>query len=47
VQRNERQTAKETQIEVLKSQLAQLQKNLEEMQEACRKQGFGNSVYDP
>jgi hypothetical protein len=44
---NERQREKQRQLEVMKSQLNDLQKRLEEMQEAARHQGYGSSVYDP
>jgi len=47
VQKNERQLQKEDRVEVMKVQLEQQQKHLEEMQESARKQGYGNSVYDP
>jgi hypothetical protein len=47
VQRNERQVQKENRVEVMKAQLEEQQKRLEEMQESARKQGYGNSVYDP
>jgi hypothetical protein len=47
VQWNERQKQKQDQVEAMKSQLEEMQKRLEDMQEACRKQGFGSSVYDP
>jgi len=47
VQWNERQKQKQDQVEMMKAQLEQLQKYLEDMQEACRKQGYGSSVYDP
>ncbi|HEV2717189.1 MAG TPA: hypothetical protein VGU64_18125 [Terriglobales bacterium] len=46
-QRNERQLQKENRVEVLKAQLDQQQKHLENLQESARKQGFGSSVYDP
>ena len=46
-QRNERQLQKENRVEVLKAQLDQQQKHLEDLQESARKQGFGSSVYDP
>ncbi len=46
-QRNERQLQKENRVEIMKAQLEQQQNRLEEMQESARKQGFGNSVYDP
>ena len=44
---NQRQRQKQQQVESMKSQLSQLQKRLEEMQEAARHQGYGSSVYDP
>jgi len=44
---NNRQRAKEQQVENLKSQLAQQQKHLEDMQEAARHQGYSSAVYDP
>ena len=44
---NERQKEKQDQVEVMKQQLEQQQKRLEEMQEMARRQGFGSSVYDP
>ena len=44
---NERQREKQRQVEIMKSQLSELQKRLEEMQETARKQGYGSSVYDP
>jgi hypothetical protein len=44
---NERQREKQRQLEIMKSQLNHLQKRLEEMQEAARRQGYGSSVYDP
>lgn len=47
VQWNERQKQKQDQVEIMKQQLDQLQKRLEDMQEMARKQGFGSSVYDP
>ncbi len=47
VQWNERQKQKEDQVESMKAQLEELQKHLEDMQDSARKQGFGNSVYDP
>jgi hypothetical protein len=31
----------------MKAQLEEAQKQLEDMQEAARKEGFGSSVYDP
>lgn len=47
VQWNERQKQKEDQVESMKAQLEEQQKRLEDMQDSARKQGFGNSVYDP
>lgn len=47
VEWNEHQQAKQQQLEVLKDQLDQQRKHLEELQESARKQGFGSSVYDP
>jgi len=47
VQWNERQRQKQDQVDSMKLQLADMQKHLEDMQEACRQQGFGSSVYDP
>lgn len=44
---NERQRQKLQQVEIMKSQLDQLQKRLELMQETARRQGYGTSVYDP
>jgi hypothetical protein len=47
VQWNEEQLRKQEQLESMKEQLKQQQKNLEEFQDTARKQGFGSSVYDP
>jgi len=47
VQWNERQKQKQDQAEMMKQQLAEQQKRLEDMQEMARRQGFGSSVYDP
>jgi hypothetical protein len=47
VQWNERQKQKQDEVEGMKTQLADQQKKLEEMQEAARKQGFGSSIYEP
>ena len=44
---NERQREKQRQLENMKSQLDQLQKRLEDLQEAARRQGYGSSVWDP
>lgn len=47
VQRNERQIQKESRVDEMKAQLEEQQKRLEDLQESARKQGFGNSVYEP
>ncbi len=47
VQHNERQEQKQEQVERMRQQLADQKQELEEMQEAARKEGFGNSVYEP
>jgi hypothetical protein len=44
---NEDQKRKQDQVESMKNELEQQQKQLEETQESARKQGFGSSVYDP
>jgi hypothetical protein len=44
---NENQQKKQQQIEALKRQLADQQQTLEDLQEAARKRGYGNSVTDP
>jgi hypothetical protein len=44
---NERQREKQQQLEQLQTQLKEQKKRLEEMQESARRQGYGNSVYDP
>lgn len=44
---NERQRQKQLQVESMKGQLADLQNRLETLQETARRQGYGNSVYDP
>lgn len=44
---NDRQREKEQQVENFKSQLAEQQKRLEEMQEEARHQGYSSAVYDP
>ncbi|PYX47232.1 MAG: hypothetical protein DMG79_14520 [Acidobacteria bacterium] len=46
-QRNERQIQKEDRVEIMKQQLEQNKKLLEELQDSARKQGFGTAVYDP
>ena len=47
VEWNIRQEHKQQEIESMKMQLEEGQKQLEEMQEMARKQGYGSSVYDP
>jgi hypothetical protein len=47
VQWNERQKEKQQQVERMQAQLDGEKKRLEEMQESARKQGYGNSVYEP
>jgi hypothetical protein len=47
VQWNEQQQRKQQEVETMRGQLEEQKKNLENMQEAARKQGFGSSVYDP
>lgn len=47
VQWNERQQQKQQQVDVMKQQLEQQQKRLEDLQDQARKQGYGSSVYDP
>jgi hypothetical protein len=44
---NEHQKQKQDQVESMKVQLDQAQQQLEQMQETCRQQGYGSSVYDP
>jgi len=44
---NEKQQQKQQEVDTLKAQLEEARKQLEEMQEAARKEGFGSSVYDP
>jgi hypothetical protein len=47
VQWNERQQAKQQEVERARGQLADQKKKLEDMQESARHQGYGSSVYDP
>ena len=46
-QHNERQEQKLDQVQQMQEQLEQQRNRLEEMQEAARKDGFGNAVYEP
>lgn len=47
VQQNLRQQQKQQELEMLKNQLAVQKRNLGNIQDMARKQGFGSSVYDP
>jgi len=47
VRHNERQEQKLDDVEQMKSQLAEEQKKLEELQESARREGFGSSIYEP
>lgn len=47
VQWNEDQKRKQDQVDSMKTELEQQQKQLEDLQESARKKGFGSSVYDP
>ncbi len=47
VQWNERQVQKQQEVERLKAQLEEQKQRLYDMQESARKQGYGNSVYEP
>jgi predicted RNase H-like nuclease (RuvC/YqgF family) len=47
VQWNERQKQKQDQVESMRAQLEEQKKQLENMQDSARKQGFGSAVYDP
>jgi hypothetical protein len=44
---NQHQQEKQQQVDGMKAQLEQMQKQLDQTQEAARKQGYGSSVYDP
>ena len=44
---NEYQREKQQEVEKLQTQLAAEKKRLEEMRDGARKQGYGNTVYDP
>ncbi len=44
---NERQAEKQQRVEQIRQQSEAAQKQLEEIQEAARRAGFGNGVYDP
>jgi seryl-tRNA synthetase len=47
VQWNEKQVQKQDEVQRMQSDLAEQKKKLEDMQDAARKAGFGNSVYEP
>jgi hypothetical protein len=47
VEWNQQQQQKQQQVDSMKAQLEEQQKQLEGMQEEARKQGYGSSVYDP
>jgi hypothetical protein len=47
VQWNEHQKEKQQEVERMRTQLDEMKKHLEDMQESARKQGYGSSVYDP
>jgi len=47
VQYNEHQVQKQEEVQRMQADLEQQKKRLEDMQEAARKEGFGNSVYEP
>lgn len=44
---NEKQQQKQQDVDSMKAQLEEARKQLEEMQQSARKEGFGSSVYDP
>jgi len=44
---NQRQIEKQHEVERLETRLNDQKKRLEEMQETAKRQGYGNSVYDP
>jgi len=47
VQWKERQVQKQDEVQRMQSELDQQKKKLEDMQEAARKEGYGNAVYEP
>jgi len=47
VQYNEHQVQKQDEVQRMQAELEEQKKKLEDMQEAARKQGYGNSVYEP
>ena len=44
---NEKQQQKRQEVDTMKAQLEEARKQLEDMQESARKEGFGSSVYEP
>lgn len=47
VEWNENQRQKQQEVDGMKAQLQEQEKQLEDMQETARKQGYGSAVYDP
>lgn len=47
VEWNENQQKKQQEVDSMKAQLQEQEKQLEDMQEAARQQGYGSAVYDP
>lgn len=47
VQWNEHQVQKQDEVQQMQSELEQQKKKLDDMQEAARKEGYGNAVYEP
>ncbi|HXZ33062.1 MAG TPA: hypothetical protein VEH30_12345 [Terriglobales bacterium] len=47
VQHNEQQLKKQDEVQQMQAELEEQKKKLEDMQEAARQQGYGNSVYEP
>ena len=47
VEHNENQLRKEDQVQRMQDQLAEEKQKLNDLQEAARRDGFGNSVYEP
>jgi len=47
VQWNERQIHKQDEVQHMQADLEEQKKKLEDMQEAARKEGYGNAVYEP
>jgi hypothetical protein len=47
VQYNEHQVQKQDEVQRMQAVLDEQKKKLEDMQEAARKQGYGNAVYEP